>query len=558
MTILKTHADLSQLPVQANVSGYLRLRGQSAPDQPVLIAPKGRGWTRTSFSQLDAWCDRIAHGLARHGLRRGDRACVLVPPGPRWLALAQGLWRLGASPVFIDPGMGRASMARCIERARPRAFFGSPRAHLLRLLERRAFASVEIHATVGGPAPWGGPTLDGLCREDRGPYDDGLSRPEDEAAVLFTSGATGTPKGAVYTHGMFDAQARALQALYHLQAGEVDLACFPLFALFSAALQWTSVLPDMDFSRPAACAPERIHEAVKEHGPTSAFGSPAIWRRYAPWCREREHELRGMRRILIAGAPVPPRLVAACKELLGSLGEVHTPYGATEALPVSSAAGSDLVGLRERTDQGEGNCVGTPAPGVDVRLIRIDDGPIPHWREDLAVAPGEPGEVVVRGPMVTREYAGDPDATRLAKIDDGEGGFWHRMGDVGRVDGDGRLWLTGRKAHRVLTPRGTVMPVGLENVFNLHERIEASAVVGVGLPGVQKTVLVVKLKPGALPREPNKRKLLENEILRVGLWVPACSRIDHVLYKDELPLDRRHNAKIDRLALAAWAADQLR
>jgi acyl-CoA synthetase (AMP-forming)/AMP-acid ligase II len=353
---------------------------------------------------------------------------------------------------------------------------------------------------------------------------------------------------------MFAAQRASLRELYGFRPGEVDLACLPLFALFAAHLEWQSVLPDLDVSRPATCDPARIAAAIREHGVTNTFGSPAIWRRVAPWCREQGVRLESLRRLMIAGAPVPPRLVQMCREVLGPDGEVHTPYGATEALPVSDARGSDLVGRwRKDAEAGRGVCVGRAAPGVRIALIRIGDAPLARWSDELRVGPGEPGEICVQGEHVTAEYKFDADATAAAKIPDPAGGFWHRMGDVGRLDEEGDLWFLGRKAHRIETHKGLLMPVGLEQVFDLADHVERTAVIGVGQRGNERPLLVVQPKRGILPRSKVMRERLAIDILRVGLWHPACSVVEGVLFKPQLPVDVRHNAKIDRLALKAWA-----
>lgn len=543
----------------ANVAAHLAERAAGSPHRDAVVAPaRGGGWSRIDFEELAARASRVARGLEREGLRRGDRVCVFVRPGPDWVAIVYGLFQLGAVPVLIDPGMGRKGVVSCVQRTRPRGFLGIPLAHALRLTSPRAFESVEVAVTVGAPRLWSGTTFARLTAGPDEPYPCAATAPEDEAAILFTSGSTGPAKGVRYEHGMFAAQVRVLRELYGMRPGEVDLACFPLFALFSAALEWTSVLPDMDFSRPATCDPARIVRAIHEHGATNAFGSPAIWRRVAPWCAANGEGLAPLGRLLIAGAPVPPSLIQACVDLLPPGGDVHTPYGATEALPVSSQGGRELLDrYRERTETGEGNCVGRPAPSVEVRVIEIEDGPIAEMTAARELPRGEIGELCVRGPVVTREYDADPEATALAKIADG-GGFWHRMGDLVRLDEDGCLWFHGRKSHRLRTAKGLLTPVPLENVFDRHPLVERSALVGVGAPGAERPYLVVEPKRGLKVRGARDRDRLTNDILRTGLWFPPCLAVEGVLFRSDLPVDVRHNAKIKRGELKRWAEAQLR
>lgn len=545
--------------VVENFAAGLPALAARSPDATALVV-QGRSGApdeRTSWRELADRSARMAHGLTKAGVVRGDRVCIFLRPGRDWIALTYALLSLGAVPVLIDPGMGRRGLLRCIERCAPRVFVGVPRAHALRLISPGSFKSVALSISAGSPRLWSGPLLERLLPDHADPLVPAAVSAGDEAAILFTSGATGPAKGVVYTHAMFAAQRRSLRELYGFRPGEVDLACLPLFALFAAHLEWTSVLPDLDFSRPATCDPARLAQAIRDHGVTNTFGSPAIWRRVAPWCRERGVKLDCLRRLMIAGAPVSPRLVQACREVLGPEGEVHTPYGATEALPVADVRGSDLLGsLRREAESGRGVCVGRAAPGIRLALIQIRDEPVASWSDDLRVGSSAAGEICVQGAHVTARYERDPDATSAAKIADPSGGFWHRMGDVGRLDEAGNLWFLGRMAHRIETQKGLLMPVGLEQVFDLAEHVERTAVVGVGRRGSERPLLVVQPKRGILPRSKVMRERLAIDILRAGLWHPPCAVVEGVLFKPDLPVDLRHNAKIDRLALKAWAEER--
>jgi olefin beta-lactone synthetase len=510
--------------------------------------------TATSWRELCDLSGSTAAGLARAGVRRGDRVCLFVRPGAEWLALVYALLGLGAVPVLIDPGMGRAGVARSIARCAPRVFIGTRRAHALRLLAPASFRSVELCLSAGNGWVPGTPSLASLragADVTFAPIEVGDG---DPAAILFTSGATGPAKGVPYTHGMLAAQRAALAGLYPFGKDEVDLACLPLFALYATSMEWTSVLPDLDFSRPGSADPARIVAAIQQHKVTNAFGSPAIWKRVAPWSVGHGEQLTSLRRLLIAGAPVAPRLVAACREILGPTGDVHTPYGATEALPIASISGREILeSTRKFTESGKGVCVGRAAPGVELAVIALRDEPIARWDPGGRLAAGEQGEICVRGALVTAEYAFDPAATSEAKIPDPAGGFWHRMGDVGYLDGEGRLWFLGRKSHRIETAKGGLMPVGLEQVFDLSVHVLKSALVGLGPRGAERPVLVVQLHKGVLPRAVGLRERLAIDILRTALWHPACGVVEGVLFKDQLPVDVRHNAKIDRNALKRWA-----
>jgi len=548
----------SSAPAQStnhNVARFLADRARESPRGNAVVAPSGKDFTLWTWAQLQQRSSRVAHGLTRLGLKPGDRCCVFVRPGLQWIALVHGLFQLGAVPVLIDPGMGRRSLLACIQRIRPRALIAVPRVHLARWMVRAAFESVEIFVWAGQPAPPGAHSLEKLLSSGTGEFPAIERGARDEAAILFTSGSTGPAKGVVYEHGMFNAQVESLRKLYDFQPGSADLCCFPLFALFGPALGLTSVFPEMDFARPADADPQRIVEALQRLRVRSSFGSPAIWRKVIPWCEQHGVRLESLRLLMIAGAPIETDLVRRARALLSDDGEVFTPYGATEALPVAHVAGRELVGeLGERAARGAGTAVGRPVPGVEIRLIAIGDEPIPRWRDDLLVAVGEAGEICVRGANVTREYKFEESATSAAKIQDGDT-FWHRMGDLGRFDEKGVLWFLGRKSHRIESARGTIYPVPLENVFERHPALGRCAVVGVGASRAQIPVLIVELRSMRVPAATSEREELSRELLRAGLWFEGCSAVERVLYKQEFPLDARHQAKIDRTALKRWAEE---
>lgn len=550
------------IPERFNIASLLPEQAARAPQQPAVRVARGRGarfrLEGVSYAELEARSSRVARALRERGLSPGDRACLFVRPGVELIALSFALLKAGVVPVLIDPGMGRRNLLRCVERMQPRAFLGIPLAHAIRRVFPRAFRSVEHSVVVGGRWPLSGVALEELLRGvDDAPYVEDTGR-DDEAAILFTSGSTGPPKGVIYTHGNFLAQVLALKRLYDFAPGEVDAACFPLFALFSPGLELSCVFPELDPSRPASCDPARIVEALARSEATSTFGSPAIWRRVVPWCVEHGVRLPHLRRVLIAGAPVPPALVEGFHRVLVGDADVHTPYGATESLPVSSISGREILELhRARRGSLAGTCVGRPAPGVELEVMRITDEPVERWSEELRVAPGEPGELVVRGPVVTRGYKFQEDPTRAAKLDAGPA-VRHRIGDVVRVDAEGRLWFQGRKSHRLETEAGLVMPVPVEVVFNELEGVHRTALVGVGERGRQRAVLVVECEPGARPRGARRRAELVRRLEARAAEVPDLPPIAAYLFHPGFPVDVRHNAKIHREELARWAEERLR
>lgn len=532
------------------------------PDKMAIAWPDGRGgFLECTFGELDDDSSRIAAALAMVGIARGTRTVVMVPPGLDLFALTFGLFKAGVVPVMVDPGMGLKSLKKCLAEAEPEAFIGVPKAHAARVLLGWGRATIRSLVTVGPRIFWGGATLAQLRRSapvhaDRGPID-----PEqgEVAAILFTSGSTGVPKGVVYTHANFVAQVERLRETYGIEPGEVDLPTFPLFALFDPALGMSAVIPEMDPTRPANVDPEKILGAIRRYGVTNTFGSPALLHRVGSYGAARGVQLPTLRRVISAGAPVHPTVLDTFAKLLPPGTEIHTAYGATESLPVSSL-GSDtiLAETAAKTHRGMGVCVGHPTPQMEVRIIKIDEAAIETWSDDLVVPRGTVGEVTVRGPVVTRSYYGRELATRQAKIIDPSGGFWHRMGDVGYQDESGRLWFCGRKAHRVVLADTTLFTVQCEGVFNAHPDVYRTALVGVRRAGQVQPVICVERLPG---RATDNAKT-DNAKVEAGLRELAqanglTQRIDTFLFHPAFPVDIRHNAKIFREKLAVWAAGQL-
>jgi acyl-CoA synthetase (AMP-forming)/AMP-acid ligase II len=379
---------------------------------------------------------------------------------------------------------------------------------------------------------------------------------ESEAAIAFTSGSTGIPKGVIYRHGMFDAQIELLKTVLGIQPGEVDLALLYIFALFNPALGVTTIIPDMDPTRSAEINPAYVVESVRTHGVTNAFGSPTIWKIVTPYCIQHEIQLPSIQRIIMAGAPVPPELIRMLKDhVLAEDAQIITPFGATEAMPLTYIEGREILAeTASRTEEGRGMCVGYPLPGVDIRIIPITDTPIPAWDDSLPLSQGQIGEIVAKGPMVTRTYLNRPQKTAEAKIRQGED-VWHRMGDLGYFDAGGRLWFCGRKAHRVETEERRLYPVLCETIFNRHPRVARTALVGVGARGTQTPVLIIEPKPGAFPDTAADRERFERELLALGAEYDHTRSVQDIrFYPGTFPTDVRHNAKIQREKLTQWAA----
>jgi acyl-CoA synthetase (AMP-forming)/AMP-acid ligase II len=313
----------------------------------------------------------------------------------------------------------------------------------------------------------------------------------------------------------------------------------------------------MDASRPATADPEKLIRAIRDYRCQSMFASPVLARKLGAYCRDQGSKIPTMERVLSAGAPSHPDALATLGAAISSAGEIVTPYGATEALPVSNLGSHEILSeTSAKTRSGAGVCVGRVLPGMTARIIPIHDEPFEDWSQVAPLPPGEIGEIAVSGGVVSPRYYRNPEANRLAKIPfRTENAFYHRMGDLGYFDDRGRLWMCGRKSHRVKAPRRVYFTVPCEGVFNAHPEVARTALVGVPVGGEITPVLCVEL-PARASRATKQR--ITGELRVLGSQFQQTRDIRHFLYRRPFPVDARHNSKIRREILAAWAGGKIR
>jgi len=534
----------------SNVARHLRIAATDRPDDlatksPIGIGPDGKVIHEVrSFRQLDQESDAATEYFSRSGIAQGARVLLAVRPGHDLIVGMFALLKLGAVPVAIDPGMGWSAFLDCVHRSRPTALVGIRSAAWLSWLPFAAFRTLRHRVTVGNSA-W----RQALAAIPSHPRPLADVSPDTLAAILFTSGSTGTPKGVCYAHGMFDAQIELVRSTYGIRPGETDMAMLPLFALFNPALGTTTVTPLLDPSRPLAADPAPLVAALLSEKVTCSFGSPAIWSKVADHCEAHGSKLPDLRRLLIAGAPVSGELLAKLRVVAPNC-VTHTPYGATECLPVTTIAADELLGeARQLALLGQGTCVGQAVSGVEIRVIKEVNGPIPTIAEAKLCMSGELGEIIATGPSVTREYDGLPEATRAAKIADGDR-IWHRMGDLGALDSSGRLFFFGRRVEKVRTPEGDLPTESIEPAFRQHPHVFRCALIGIGEALDQTPAIVIEPRTGYFPETEADRLRFITELRELARVNPQADRVREIVFQRALPVDVRHNAKIHRLQLA--------
>ncbi|MFI6869288.1 fatty acid CoA ligase family protein [Nocardia sp. NPDC050406] len=532
------------------------------PDREAVIHADGRAATglpeyrQLTYRELDDWSDALAENFLAAGLTPGTRCIVLVRPGPELYAVLYGLFKIGAVPVVIDPGMGLFKMLRCLSAADAEAFVAVPEAQAVRIVFRAYFRKIRLAVTVGRGF-WRGPTLESWGRQPTAPLPDREPAPDDEPLLIgYTTGSTGPAKAVVLTHGNLSAMIDQVDDAREHVAPGTSLITAPVAGILELLLGSRCVLPPLIPSKVGATDPAHVVDAVRRFGVETMFASPAVLIPLLRHIQEHEVELPSLRSIYSGGAPVPDWCIAALREALPDQARVYSGYGATEALPMATIESRELLGdLVEQAHRGEGVCVGRPALGVRARVIAITDDPLPTWldvdeRAEELAGTRWIGELVVSGPNVSTRYLWPESANSLGKITDGDR-IWHRTGDLARIDSDGRIWFCGRKSQRVETADGPMFTVQVEQIFNIVDGVARTALVGVGERGAQRPVLCVELEAGA------DGQAVEIQLRKRASEFEIASPIDDFLVHPGFPVDIRHNAKIGREKLAVWAAKHI-
>ncbi|MEV0681826.1 AMP-binding protein [Actinosynnema sp. NPDC050436] len=512
------------------------------PDQVAMICrPSRADHVRTTFAGLHRSYSRAVTTFAEAGIGRGTRTAVLVRDPVTLVASIYALTALQAVPILLDAGLPRRALARCLADVAPEAFVGGTAVHAARLLLGWGRHSARIAVKVGDLVDEG--SGDGhAVPEPVTPDADGL------ALLAFTSGSTGPPKAVQYTQRQLAGQAEAAGAVLGIRPGAVAVAGFAPFALYGPALGATIVIPDMDFRKPAEVDPRRLVTTITRCGASVLFGSPAWLNTLARHCVHRRVVLDTVTCVASFGAPMPGSLVDLLARCVPPPALVRSVYGATECLPVCLIERSELSDTRQARDTGAGTCLGKPLPRVSVRIIHPGVDHAAPWSDRLLVPPGQTGEIAVCGPGVSRAYFGRPEADAAAKIRDGAE-VVHRTGDLGRLDEQGRVWLAGRKSHRVPTRSGHLDTECVEPACDAVPGVRRTALVDAGVP-------VLCAEPDGTAEGSDERALVA-ALRRRLVEVCGIDVVHEVLIHRGLPVDIRHNAKIDRDLLAQWARRRL-
>jgi len=496
-----------------------------------------------SFATLDTDVRRVAAGLVKHGVANGDRVALLIPPGLDLTVCLYACWRMGAVVVLVDACLGARGISRALRSATPRYLIGVPRALTAARLLRWPGQRISAVALSAGVARALGvsTTLDMIRRDGAGRPAPPTPADSDPAAVVFTSGSTGPAKGVSYRHHQLQAQRDALARLYAIDTDDKLVAAFAPFALYGPAMGVPSVVPDMKVTAPSTLRAAALADAAEAIGASLVFASPAALANVIATAGDltprHRQALAKVRLLLSAGAPVPGSVLRTAAALMPNA-ELHTPYGMTEVLPVSDIT---LAGI-EAAGSYNGVCVGCPIAEVSVAISPLDDAG--NATGKLTKQAGVVGEVCIQAAHAKDSY----DKLWVTQHGTAEPPHWHRSGDVGHLDPQGRLWIEGRMIHVIMTANGPVTPVGIERAVESVAGVDRAAAAGVGPTGTQQVVVVV------VPTEPPRRPDLAPDTLAERVRAVACVDIAAVFVIGALPVDKRHNSKIDRTRVGKWAS----
>ena len=545
-----------------NLYEHLERVAAQRPDQVAVYAPdRGAGdpgvaHHSLTMAQLDARAGKLAAGLVDLGIGAGDRVVLMVPVSLDLYVVVAALFRLAAVPVLMDPWMGVARMADCIRRTQPRLFLGVPLAHAL-FLWRPGLRRLR-RVTVGGK-PWmGRHSVEAMI--DAGAPAPPVATLQDDAPglITFTGGSTGRPKGVFRTHGLLQAQHEGTTRCMGMDAGEVHLQTFPNMILSNIASGVTSVVPWFRQGHAAEADPAALLRQVRRLGVAGMCGPPALLGRLARHCIETDQRMSGVRRVLMGGSAVGFEQVREMDRATRP-GATAVLYGSSEAEPLASLEGRPEIDRAEGAmREGGGLCLGHPRPGLDMELRALPLGLHTAGMDEAALAvatlpPGHVGELIVRGRHVSRRYFGDPRAEADQKIRTTGGHVWHRLGDLGYLDEDGRIYVVGRVNDTVQRRGRSLYPLVVEPLIEQLPFVRRCGLVGHPRKGMNRSILAYEAE--GRPARRRQRREREDTIRA------ECERIDviidQVVVVGEIPVDRRHNGKVERDELAAMCRREL-
>jgi olefin beta-lactone synthetase len=528
-------------------------------------------YSATTYGDIKKLCNQYQRGVAELGIKQGDRVLFLFPVSKEFLALCLAVMGRGAIPIFVDPGIGLENLKKCIKQAKCDVLIAASKGMVLKYLWRRTFKKIRIVISIDDYVLGADAKLSFLKKYstvDVSKVETSDKNIDSTCFVAFTSGATGIPKGVQFTHAMCSRQLELFEQELGLTPQTKNFPLLHLFSLFNIALGVTTVLPPIDTSNPLSLDPKLLCTILQDQKIHSSFGSPTLWDKISTYCIRNGIVFDSLKRVFIAGAPVTEKVLKKVESIIShDKGIVYTPYGSTECLPVTIISSHDIkMKTPVSADTGEeGINVGKAAYQTKVLVIEPQEGQLQSFKEVTILKPGTIGEIIVSGAQVSTQYLENEEANNLSKICDESSTIWHRMGDMGYLDEDGTLYFCGRKAHRVFTTERVYYSIPIERIFNSHERVRRSALVGINeamIPTseilVQRPAIVIEPHSQFFPTTTSEKEKFTNDLKKLAASHALTANIDVFFFRISFPVDTRHNAKIYRDKLADWAMQELK
>ena len=458
---------------------------------------------KITYGELAQGLKDYAQYFLSKGIKKGDNVLVFVPMTIELYKILSAIFYIGATAVFVDAWADKNRLNQALTIVPCKAFIGCPKAFILKLMSQKV-REVGINIVSGRIHK---PKTEQLIEP---------ATPDTTALITFTTGSTGLPKAAKRTHEFLLEQHYVLKKHLQPQENDVDLASLPVFVLHNLACGTTSVIPDFNPQKPADINPKKILNDIKNNGVTTSVGSPRFYEKLAEF-----GEIKGLKRIFTGGAPVFPKSAKLLQKKFVDC-DVEIVYGSTEAEPISSISTHELLDFKG--DIKDGLYVGKPIDDINIKIIRPSDDMIEDF-ESMWLETGEIGEICVEGKHVLKEYYNSEKAQKFAKIHY-NGQIWHRTGDAGYLDNEGRLFLMGRVKNRFEHNGKAVYVFPIENALLEIDGVEIGTVLKIN----NEIVLVVETKilKHKLEQELKKRNFEYDKFIIT-----------------KIPRDPRHNSKID-------------
>ena len=534
-----------------NVSEYISHQAEMQPGKKAIVELKKGSFfnikssskvqSACSFDELEKKINIACQAFIKASLKKGDKVLVFIPPSIELISTTFALFKMGAIPIFIDPGMGKENLLDCVKSVDADALIGISKIFYLKKMSSKFFDSLRVSICTDSSL-WGDYSFEKIKKDVLNSFEVVDQKESDLAAILFTSGATGLPKGVEYTMGMFCNQVIKLKEIFSINSTDVDYAGYPLFSLFTLCMGASTYIPSaIDPKKPAKTSAQQLVKELKESRVTFATGAPSIWKKLAEYCEKKKIVLDDLKALVMFGAPVSGNLMRGLKKVMPH-GQIYTPYGATESLPVSIINSNMILGETfEQTELGRGVCVGYPVRDVNVQIIPLIEEEVSTLK---SLENYEPGEICVSSPMTSKAYH-LYDQNSLSKIYVKKDS-WHRMGDVGYMDEWGKLWYLGRKKHMIHFKNKNFFSVCVEGIFNSHPKIANSALIKIS----EMPAVAVILKKKVKFMSAHEQGELQKKLSIFAQRFEETREIKKIVFVDEFPLDTRHNIKIDRIKLS--------